>query len=389
VTFPRLLDLPLPRIRLEGGAVVTHHVGRIWWWGPERDLAALSAFAVVSGPASGVARRTAPPPEPAGFPGFDADVPTVLVLHALTGHAAAGGEGGWWAPVIGEGQPLDPTRHRLLSVALLGGCYGSSGPVDTSFPRDGSEPAVVTTWDQARAVLLVLDRLGIRHIELLTGGSLGAMVAVCLAALAPDRIRRMAVFGGCTTASPWIVGFNHVGGAVIRALRDAADPGRGLELARQMAMLTYRAEAGLEDRQSRNSQTWSALAPYPVEGWLEHHGRALRARFEADAYLCLIGAMSHHDLARNPGAPDGSESWTAFTTAPEERIRASTVAVGINSDHLYLPIHMTMFADRLRRRGVAAEAPLLESRHGHDAFLIEWTQVRAFLARSWELPPAA
>jgi homoserine O-acetyltransferase len=235
---------------------------------------------------------------------------------------------------------------------------------------------------------LVLDALGVERLELVTGGSLGAMVGQCLAALAPDRVGRLALFGGCTTASPWIVGFNHVGGHIIRSMRDRGDAERGLELARQLAMLTYRAEPGLEDRQARSGSAWSATDAYPVGSWLDHHGKKLRARFDPAAYLCLIGAMSHHDVRRRPPAPEDNERWRRGEGEPTLWVRASTIAVGIDTDNLYLPHHMAELAAGLRDRGVVAEHHLLTSRHGHDAFLIEWPQVRAFLALAWALPAA-
>src|SRR5690606_8890115 len=90
-----------------------------------------------------------------------AGVPTVLVVHALTGDARAGGPQGWWAPVIGPGRALDPARHRVLCFNLLGSCYGSSGPVDAAFPGG----ATVTTWDQAASLVSALDALGVRELE--------------------------------------------------------------------------------------------------------------------------------------------------------------------------------------------------------------------------------
>src|SRR6478609_6184940 len=31
----------------------------------------------------------------------------VIILHALTGDSLAGGEDGWWTPLIGPGKPID------------------------------------------------------------------------------------------------------------------------------------------------------------------------------------------------------------------------------------------------------------------------------------------
>ncbi|MFP2905544.1 alpha/beta fold hydrolase, partial [Pyxidicoccus sp. 3LFB2] len=323
-------------------------------------------------------------------------VPTVLVVHALTGDMRAGGEGGWWEPLIGPGRALDPTRMRLLCFNNLGSCYGTTGPADEGFPgrlddtRFGPPPpvakgdlkqdeqrlpATLTPWDQARSILLALDALDVDEVALVTGGSLGGMVVLCLAALAPERFARMAPIATAESATAWVVGFNHVARQAL-----LLDPGfpeaphRGLELARQLAMLTYRAEAALETHQAR-PPVWSSRALYPVQSYLEHQGRKLEARFDARAYLALLGAMDHHDLAR---CPDGGLP----------RIRASALCVGIDQDQLFLPQHMAVLSRRLREHGRHAEYAVLSSPYGHDGFLVEWEPMAALLTRALELPVA-
>ncbi|MFP2925101.1 homoserine O-acetyltransferase family protein [Pyxidicoccus sp. 3LG] len=321
-------------------------------------------------------------------------VPTVLVVHALTGDMRAGGEGGWWEPVIGPGRALDPSRVRLLCFNNLGSCYGTTGPADEGFPsrtddtrfappppllkgdlrQDESRlPATLTPWDQARGILLALDALGVDEVALVTGGSLGGMIVLCLAALAPERFARMAPIATAESATAWVVGFNHVARQAVLLDPDFPEaPHRGLELARQLAMLTYRAEPGLEADQGR-PPAWSSRALYPVQSYLEHQGRKLEARFDARAYLALLGAMDHHDLSRGP------EGGLA-------RIRASSLCVGIDQDQLFFPVHMEALVRRLRAQGRHAEHAELSSLYGHDGFLVEWEPMAALLTRALALP---
>jgi homoserine O-acetyltransferase len=412
----RVFDLPLPDLPLEAGARVTSHIARGWWWGPGQDEPWLRSRAhvlpeeTVCENALRVVRRTkdelrrlaeAEAPRRNGPAKPDAKVPTVLLVHALTGDMRAGGPGGWWEPVIGPGRVFDPEKVRLLCFNNLGSCYGSSGPADEGFPLrvdDGrfgppaplpkgdlrldehQLPATVTPWDQARAILQALDALGIEKVSLVTGGSLGGMIVLCLAVLAPERFERIAPIAASEKASTWVVGWNHVARQALQLDPGfPEEPARGLELARQLAMLTYRAEPGLDARQG-NTPGWSSRALHPIQSYLEYQGEKLRARFDARSYLALLGAMDHHDLAR---APEGSANGAWGVS----RIRASTLAVGIDHDQLFYPEHMEKLTERLRARGQHAEYAGLSSIHGHDGFLIEWKPLEALLRRALALPP--
>lgn len=449
---PLLFDLALPAITLEAGARVDHHVVRGFVWGPgdERESLAerttlLEASALAS-PARALRRSSselgalaeAAARRPAASlrrsAALDPDVPTVLVVHALTGDARCGGPEGFWAPVVGPGEPLDPTRTRVVCLNLLGSCYGSSGPADEGFPSKADDaqyepapprtrgdvprpdkklPATITTWDQARSALLALDALGLSRVELVTGGSLGGMVALCLAALAPSRFARVCPIAAMESATSWLLGFNHVGRQCI-----VADPGfpeaptRGLSLARQLGMLSYRAEPGLEAAQGRRMASddgaprdacapWSSRRPYRMQTYLEHQGGKLTERFHAGAYLALLDAMDHHDLRRAPPPPGLDESWSleappgvravaqpgdaSYSGEPGfglPRITAKMLAVDIDSDLLFFPAQTAAYVERFRALGGEVETATLTSPHGHDAFLLEWEQLRAVLRRA-------
>ena len=388
---PRLFDLRLPSLPLaRGGSVDPHHT-RGWWWGPASDLPALEArtralsdAALRAAERMQVVRRpeALPPPRPRReLPQLSAEVPTVLLVHALTGDARAGGPGGWWEPLVGPGRVLDPARVRLLCFNNLGSCYGASGPHEPGFPAapDGT-PAPLTTWDLARAQLLALEALGVRSLALVAGGSLGGMVALALAALAPRRVRRLLPIAATGHTSAWVTGWNHVAREVLRL--DAGFPHdvtRGLEVARQLAMLTYRAEPGLEARQGRH------LPPEPeapgtlrIQGYLEHQGVRLRARFDGRSYLALLGAMDGHDLRLPPPGDAGAPGLA--------RIRASTLALDVDTDQLFTPTAVARLADALASTGAHVQRATLKSAHGHDAFLLEWDALAPLVHHALALP---
>ena len=154
----------------------------------------------------------------------------------------------------------------MLATACAGGRGKDAVPNERAVSLDEHRlPATVTPWDQARAILQALDALGIEKVSLVTGGSLGGMIVLCLAVLAPERFERMAPIAAAEKASTWVVGWNHVARQAL--LLDPGfpeAPARGLELARQLAMITYRAEPGLDARQGQ-TPGWSSRALQPIQ----------------------------------------------------------------------------------------------------------------------------
>ena len=404
--------------------MLPHLYLRGWWWGPAEERPGLVAGVVPAAHAPGavvvrdVERQDVLRRETDALraePALGADVPTVIVVHALTADAVLAGDDGWWAPLVGPGCALDPETTRILCFNNLGSCYGSFGPVDPGFPTAGDElsaestidlppdahpekgwfdlppehPGTITTWDQARAIWRALDRLGIEQVEMVTGGSLGGMIAFAMAMLAPRRIRTLAPIAASTAATPWVQGWNHAGRAAI--LADPGFPdgaGRGLEIARQIAHMTYRAEPGLVERQSPAAVAPSAAHPLPIQTYLEHQGKKLRGRFHARAYLAQLTAMDRHDILRPPPEPEPehAEAWTAGAEWTLDRITSRIRAIGIDSDQLYFPTHLRALVDDFAERDRDAKYLEIRSPHGHDAFLIEWDQMERALR--WALEGA-
>jgi homoserine O-acetyltransferase len=242
----------------------------------------------------------------------------------------------------------------------LGSNYGSTGPLDEGWP----EQASLTTVDQARALWSALDALGLKRLHLAAGGSLGGMIVLAMAALRPNDIERLMPIAASVSATAWLIGFNHVQRQVIRL-----HPNRGLEVARQLAMLTYRAEPGLEAKQSRTQPlTPGAQGRYRIEGYLEHQGVQLQARFAAPPYLAQLDAMDSHDLIQGD---------VVMST-----VGGASLVVDIDTDVLYTPQQVALVASSLQRAGSVVERATIRSPHGHDAFLIEWEQLSALVRRA-------
>jgi homoserine O-acetyltransferase len=291
--------------------------------------------------------------------------PQVLVVHALTGSADAAGD--WWAPLIGAGRALDTRRVGVLAANLLGGRYGTTGPTSvepaTGRPWGGRFPAL-TTRDQARAQWRLLDELGVSRLALITGGSLGGMVALEVALERPRAVDHVVPIAAPAGTGPLAMAWNHIQVALVERLGDD-----GLELARQLAVTTYRSERDFEERFGRRRQPDGRFG---VVSYLEHQGRKLVDRFDGHTYRTLTGAMDRHDIGRDRG---GTRSALNLLAPAGTRL----TGVGIEGDILYGPGQVRALVDAAIDAGVSARYAEIASTKGHDGFLVEWDQLAALL----------
>src|SRR5262252_9568930 len=95
----------------------------------------------------------------------------VLILHGTTGSGTGMLTPAFAGELFGPGQPLDATRYYVILPDALG--TGKSGkPSDglrTKFPRYNYDDMVVAQYR------LVTEHLGLRHLRLVLGNSMGDM----------------------------------------------------------------------------------------------------------------------------------------------------------------------------------------------------------------------
>lgn len=277
-----------------------------------------------------------------------ADAPVIVVLGGISAHrrAVARDGKGWWESQCGAGKVLDTDRYRLLGIDWLGGCDGSTGPCSSGiedFPQ-------ISTGDQARALLLLLNRLGVRRVHLVVGASYGGNVAQQLAALLGERLRHLVLLSAAHRASQFGLALRHVQRAILDLGGDAA---QALALARSLAVLGYRTAEGVEQRFGGESPR-DAHAD-GVVGWVEHHGAKFVRRFDADAYRCLGRSLDTHVVD-----PDA--------------VRVSTTVFAVRED---LTVPLSLLHEYVGRAGAPCRLVEISSDYGHDAFLKEEAIVAA------------
>ena len=279
----------------------------------------------------------------------------ILVFHALTGSSRAGD---WWEGVIGDGLGLDTSKYAIICVNYLGSCYGStSGSSLKKLVKKGNrELPLVTVRDIARSNVHLLEYLGIKKFKAVVGGSVGGMLAMQFAADFP-HLTETVVAIGATPLSPMGLALNH--------LQRQAVENNDIEMARKIAMLSYKSPTQFNHRfgrkPNRNGENPAAKPEnrFDIAGYLDYQGEIFKKRFELESYRIITKAMDLFELSDEK----------------IQNISAKTHLVGISSDWLFPSADVLNLAKRFRRNGVDAAFTELVSDDGHDAFLSDTKQM--------------
>jgi homoserine O-acetyltransferase len=318
----------------------------------------------------------------------------ILVCHALTGDQfAAGthpvtGKNGWWELMIGPGLPLDTERFFVICANVLGGCMGTTGPVDRN-PATG-EPfelgfPVITIGDMVRLQAMLLDHLGIERVFCVIGGSMGGMQVLEWAASYPERVFSAVPIAASARHSAQNIAFHEVGRQAIMAdpdwqggnyLNTGRRPTRGLSVARMAAHITYLSEAALHRKFGRSLQDRSRLsygfdADFQVESYLRHQGITFVDRFDANSYLYITRAMDYFDLAGTHGGVLAN----AF-----RRARARFCVISFSSDWLFPTAESRELVRALNAVAANVSFCEIQTDRGHDSFLLDEPEFHRVLA---------
>ena len=296
----------------------------------------------------------------------------VWVCHALTANSDVGH---WWPGVVGEKGAIHPDRYFIVCANILGSCYGTTGPLSTD-ARTGSPYysnfPMITIRDMVKAHILLRKHLGIGHIHLLMGGSMGGYQALEWCVMERDVIRKLFLIATSPSESAWGIAVHTAQRLAIEADDTwcEASPragSKGLKAARAIGILTYRNYGIMVEKQS--DPDTEKLDGFRASSYIEYQGDKLVNRFNAYCYWLLTKTMDSHQLARGRGGD---------VDAVLRTIRQPTLLIGITSDIL-CPLR--------EQRHVAECMPdarmiEIDSAYGHDGFMVEGEKIATHL-RAW------
>ena len=324
----------------------------------------------------------------------------LVVCHALTGNASLHG---WWGDLLGEQLAFDTSQYFVVCCNILGSCYGSTNPTsinpETKRPY-GKDFPDVSVRDTVRLQLLLLQQeLKLSSVKAVIGGSFGGMQTLEFAVQAGSSmansdmndddnalnylqdnfydsegnpfVRSVIPIACGAQHTAWQIAISEVQRQAIQ--KDPyweTEPEKataGLEIARQLGMVTYRTPQGYHTKFGRElldaaSPPYGARARWQVQSYLEYQGQKFLSRFDPITYVKLTEQMDSHDLARGRG----------HTLAEVlSRVNIPALVLGIDSDVLY-PLAEQ---EELAALFPAGTLKVIHSEDGHDGFLLEQEQV--------------
>lgn len=286
--------------------------------------------------------------------------PVVLVLGGISadrGFPTDGSRAGWGGAIVGAGAAIDTRHHAVLGVDWLGGIGASSAPdagAAACGPRGahGAFPTIAPR-DQARAIVHLLDELGIASLHALVGASYGGMVGLALAAEHPGRVERLVAISAPAHSHPFATALRGLQRRLVRLGLECGAGAKALAIARGFAMAGYRTPEEFAERFASEWLRDTARA----DAWLEACGDRFVRRMTPERFLCLSESLDLHRV--DPAA-----------------IEVPLAVAGARSDALVPWAQLEELAGAVRGPVVLRA---IESRSGHDAFLTEREQVAAIV----------
>ncbi len=311
----------------------------------------------------------------------------ILVCHALNAshHVAGVYEGqpkseGWWDNMIGPGKSVDTDKFFVIGVNNLGSCFGSTGPMHTNPDTGvvyGSSFPVLTVEDWVNAQALLLDRLGIRQMAAVLGGSLGGMQALSWTLQYPERMRHAVVVASAPNLNAENIAFNEVARRAIVTDPDfhggdfyahGVVPQRGLRIARMIGHITYLSDDVMNQKFGRQLREGLDLkystqdVEFQIESYLRYQGEKFSSYFDANTYLLITRALDYFDPART----HGGDLTQALSVA-----KAGFLLVSFTTDWRFAPARSRENVKSLLENNRDVSYAEIDAPHGHDAFLLD------------------
>jgi len=278
--------------------------------------------------------------------------PIVLVNHALTGNSSVTGKNGWWNSLIGQNKLIDTNDFTVLAFNFPGNGY------DGFFIKNYED---LILRDIANIFLIGLEKLKIKKLFAIIGGSIGGGLVWEIAALSPELSENYIPIASDWKSSDWLLANTRLQKQI---LNNSSQP---VHDARMHAMLCYRSPLSFQKKFDRSKDSHI----FNVESWLLHHGKKLQERFQLKSYKLMNHLLSKIDITRG-----GKMKFEKIIS----KVKGNIYIVSVDSDLFFTDYQNreTFYKACVIKDNMFFKT--IKSDHGHDAFLIEFDQLRELLS---------
>ena len=278
--------------------------------------------------------------------------PIVLVNHALTGNSSVTGKNGWWNSLIGQNKLIDTNDFTVLAFNFPGNGY------DGFFIKNYED---LILRDIANIFLIGLEKLKIKKLFAIIGGSIGGGLVWEIAALSPELSENYIPIASDWKSSDWLLANTRLQKQI---LNNSSQP---VHDARMHAMLCYRSPLSFQKKFDRSKDSHI----FNVESWLLHHGKKLQERFQLKSYKLMNHLLSKIDITRG-----GKMKFENIIS----KVKGNIYIVSVDSDLFFTDFQNreTFYKACVIKDNMFFKT--IKSDHGHDAFLIEFDQLRELLS---------
>ena len=276
--------------------------------------------------------------------------PLVVVNHSLTGDSNISGDNGWWSDLIGSKKMINTDKFCVMCINIPGNIQEKRG-------FNYGNKWILS--DVAKLFIQLLKNLGVRKVHSLIGGSIGGGLVWEMGLLDENFFENLIPVAADYKASDWLISNTYFQNLILKNSKNPVFD------ARLHAMLSYRNPKSINRRFKIKSND---LNERKVIDWLNHHGNKLKEKFSLKSYIHMNHLLS--SIGYNY-----ENKFLKLITKNKSKIHL----VGVNSDLLFPNFEIENTYDLLSAIKKNIYYYQIQSDHGHDAFLIEFKQMKSKL----------
>lgn len=246
----------------------------------------------------------------------------------------------WWGELVGTGKAINLDQFCVIGIDYIAN-------------QDPKNPNLVSPFDQAKVIRLVLETLNLNKIEAVVGSSYGGMVALAFAALYPAMLEKLICVAAAHRNTQVSVAQRQIQQQILNLGIRTGELKAAISIARELGFISYRSEQELENRFSPLRVINKQNLTFELVEYLKHQGDKFASQFDIDRYRSLSQSIDLHKV--NP-----------------KDIHTQALFVAIDSDRL-VPVHLV--EECAAACTGRTQIKTIHSQYGHDGFLLETEQL--------------